>query len=172
VLVPAAEEASAKTHTQRIGVAATEGTVQSGAFIRELKKINPRTKIFQNACPLLVPIIEEGEQDSEAARLILKKYLAPLIKKRIDTLILGCTHYGIMERQIKAIISKEIAIISEARVVPKKLRDYLKKHPEVEQGISRHGTIKFYTTDLTEKFTKLGSKFFGKKIDAQKIILS
>ena len=91
VLIPAAEEAVRKTKNKKIGVIATERTVLSGAFPRELTKLEPRIKVFQKACPLLVPLVEAGEYDSPATDILLKKYLEPLLVENIDTLILGCT---------------------------------------------------------------------------------
>ena len=172
VLIPAAEEAANKSRNKKIGVIATEGTVRSGAFVREITKINPELKVFQNPCPLLVPIVEANEQNSKATKIILESYLKPLKKNGVDTLILGCTHYGILENQIKKIVGSNITIISEAKVLPKKLKSYLERHPEVEQKIGKNGMINFYSTDLTEKFVSLGSKFFGRKIKAKKISLN
>jgi glutamate racemase len=171
VLIPAAEEAAALTKNKRIGIIATEGTVRSNSFARELAKIDPKIKVFQNACPLLVPIVEAGEQNSKATKLILEKYLSPLKKKNIDTLILGCTHYGILESQIKNVLGPRITVVSEARVVPKRLKNYLERHPEIEKGLQKNSAIRFYSTDLTDKFASLGSKFFGKKIDPWKAAL-
>ncbi|MFH1188249.1 MAG: glutamate racemase [bacterium] len=171
VLIPATEEAITKTKNKRVGVIATEGTVRSGAFERELKKLDPEIKVFQKACPLLVPLVESGEEASQAARLIVQTYLEPLNKKHMDTLILGCTHYGILEKTIKNVVGGDVDVVSEARVVPKKLKDYLKRHPEIEKKIGKNGTVEFYSSDLTDTFTTLGSKFFGKKISAKKITL-
>lgn len=172
VLIPAAEEAVAKTVNKRIGVIATESTVQSGAFARELTKLNPRIKIFQNVCPLLAPIVEAGEQNSKAAKIMLEDYLEPLKKKGIDTLILGCTHYGILENSIRKIIGSRVAIISEAKIVPKKLKHYLERHLEIEKKLGRNGVVKFYTTDLTDRFILLGSIFFGEKIKAKRVSIN
>jgi glutamate racemase len=171
VLIPAAEDACKKTRNKRIGIVATEGTVKSGAFIRELRKINPKIKVFQKACPLLVSIVEAGEQNSKITNVILKKYLKPLIGKKIDTLILGCTHYGILEPKIRKIVGEKIKIISESKIVSGKLKNYLKRHPEIEKKLSRSRKRSFYSTDLTDKFQILGSKFFGRKIKVQKAIL-
>lgn len=172
VLIPAAEEAISKTCNEKIGVIASEGTVQSGSFIRELMKLNAKVKIFQNPAPLLVPIVEAGEQNSKALNIILEGYLKPLKKNGVDTLILGCTHYGILENQIRKIAGPNIIIISEAKVVPPKLKDYLNRHPEIEQKLSKNGQVNFYSTDLTKKFVSLGSKFFGKKIKVEKVSLN
>ncbi len=172
VLIPAVEHASELTKNKRVGVMATEGTVKSGSFAREFLKINPDVKLFQQACPLLVPLVEAGEQDSKVADMLLGKYLEPLMKKNIDTLILGCTHYGILEKKIKKFVGKKITTVSEAGIVAEKLKDYLKRHPEVESKLKKNGSRSFYSTDLTENFEILGSKFFGKKIEAKKAALS
>lgn len=171
VLIPASEEAIKKTKNKKIGVLATEGTVSSKAFVRELKKIDREIKVFQNAASLLVPIVESGEQNSEITDLALRNYLSPLIKKGIDTLILGCTHYGILQKKIKQVIDRNIILIVEGKVVAKKLKDYLKRHPEIEKRLTRGKRTIFLTSDLSEKFKKLGSLFFGEKIQPKKIIL-
>lgn len=170
VLIPAAQDA-VKATSGTVGVIATPGTVASKAFIHELQKLDSSLSVYQQACPLLVPIVEEGEERSEVARLVLKKYLAPLQKKNIDTLVLGCTHYGVLASAIKKIVGPTVRIISEEKSVPKKLTDYLSRHPDIEKKISRAGTVRFTTTDLTEKFQKLGSRFFGSPITVEKITL-
>jgi len=167
VIIPAAE-AAAKISKKCVGVIATEGSVKSGAFTRELKKIRPELKVLQQACPLLVPVVEAGEENSGAAELILKNHLFSLIRKNIDTLILGCTHYGVLEQKIKKIVGKKIEIVNEGKIVAQKLKDYLARHPEIEQKLGKNSKIKFYTTDLTDKFKILGSKFFGRKIITKK----
>lgn len=171
VIIPAAEAAIEKTNAEKIGVIATESTVASQAFVRELRKLDPSVSVFQNPCPLLVPIIESGEHQSEMADTPLRKYLAPLLKKNIDTLILGCTHYEILKRKIQKIVGKNVTVISESSVVAKKLRDYLIRHPEVEQKLGKKSQRHFYSTDRTEKFTTLGSQFFGAPIIVKKAIL-
>lgn len=171
VLIPAAEEAVSKTVNKKIGVIATEGTVYSSAFVREITKLEPSVKVFQRACPLLVPIVEAGEENSKATELIIGDYLRPLKKEGIDTLILGCTHYGILEKKIRRAVGVRVRVVSESKIVPRKLKGYLKKHPEIERDLGKNKTVRFYSTDLTDKFTQLGSKFFGKKIKAQKVTL-
>jgi len=171
MLIPASEEAIEKTKNGRVGIIATEGTVLSGAFERELLKIQPGIKIFQKACPLLVPIIEAGEYSSKATELILKEYLSYFKNKNIDTLILGCTHYGILENKIRKIAGKKIKIISEAKIVSKKLKNYLERHKEIEIVLGKNKIINFYSTDLTNRFKTLGKKFFGKNIDVNKVVI-
>lgn len=169
VIRPTAEEAIDKE--RRVGVIGTEATISSGAYIKELKKLNPNIQVFQQACPLLVPIIEAGEHNWEGTNLILKKYLKPLLAKKIDTLILGCTHYPIIKNKIKKIVGKKIKLVSQEEIIGLKLADYLKRHPEIEKKLGKSGKRIFLTTDLTDKFQKLGSLFYAKKILAKKLIL-
>ncbi len=171
VLIPSVEAAAGKTKNKKIGVIATEGTVNSMAFVKELKLLDKEIMVYQKATPLLVPLVESGEYNLDFTDLILKKYLKDLIKKDIDTLILGCTHYGILESKIRGIIGPRINIVSDPKVVPRKLKNYLLNHPEIELEIKRDNSVKFYTTDLTDKFSNLGSKFFGKKIKPRKALL-
>lgn len=172
VLIPAAEFATLKTKNHRVGVMATAGTVKSSSFQRELTKLRKRIQVFQQACPRLVPIVEGGEQNLKSTRVILQKYLRPLLAKNIDTLILGCTHYGILEKPIQKLAGKNVQIISETQVLPQKLKDYLKRHSEIEKRLSRNKVLKFYSTGRIARFEKLGSKFFGKKIRAKKAVLT
>lgn len=164
-------EAASRTKNKKVGVIATESTVKSGAFIRELKKLDSKVLVCQQSCPLLVPIVEAGEQNLKATELILQNYLKPLKINNIDTLILGCTHYGILKNRIHKNVGQDVHIISEAKIVAEKLKDYLKKHKELEKKLGKNRTYYFYSTDLTDKFQTLGSKFFGKKIKVKKTIL-
>ncbi len=171
VIIPTAETAVKLTKNNRIGVIATEGTVASGVFERELKKLNPAITVFQKSCPLLVPIVETGQYNSEIAKNVIKNYLNPLIKQGIDTLILGCTHYGLLKDKIRAVAGKNINLISEGRIVADKLKDYLARHTEIENKLHKSSRIKFLTTDLTDKFQILGSRFFSKPINPEKVII-
>ena len=169
VLIPAAEEAAEQG--QRVGVIATQGTVTSEAFVKELVKANPKIRVFQKACPLLVPLVEAGEQDFPETDLALRRYLAPLLCKKIDTLILGCTHYGILEKKIRKIVGPDIRIVSEAKIVPKKLKEYLKRHPDLEKSLSKKSRIRFFSTDRTDGFERFGGKLFGRPIKVEKAVL-
>lgn len=172
VLIPAAEEAAEKTKNKRVGVLATVGTVASGAFVREIQKVNPGISVFQEPAPLLVPAIEAGEHALPSTELLMKRYLQPLMRENIDTLILGCTHYSIVESTIKKLVGEQVAIVTEGEVVAKKLRDYLERHPEVESLMVQDRSRRFLTTDLTDMFGTLGSEFFGTPIHPEKIMLS
>lgn len=171
VVVPLLEEAVNATRSGRIGVLATEGTVRSEKYPKELRKMQKGMQVFQQAAPLLVPLVEEGEHRSEAARLVLRKYLAPLKRRRIDTLILACTHYGHFERMIKEESGPRIRVVSGGKVVARKLKDYLRRHQEIETRLARKRGMIFYTTDLTDKFRNIGARLFGRPIAPKKAVL-
>jgi glutamate racemase len=171
VVIPTVEEALSRTVSGRIGIIGTEGTVASNSFPIELHKLNPGVQVFQQACPLLVPIIEAGEQDGEVADLMLNKYLGPFEAHRIDTLILGCTHYSILKTKIKNLLGQKIQIICSGEVTAVKLADYLRRHPEINQRLSRTGQRHYLTTDLTPRFQDLASLFMGEAIQAEVIQL-
>jgi glutamate racemase len=170
VLIPTVEEALARSRQKRIGVIGTEGTVTSRSFELELQKLDPKVTVLQQACPLLVPIIESGEQDWEGTALILRRYLAPF-PGRVDTLILGCTHYSILKEQIGAIMGNGHELICSGQVTATKLVDYLKRHPEVERRLSRGRSRRYLTTDLTPRFAQLASLFMGRALSSEVVEL-
>jgi glutamate racemase len=170
VLIPTVEEALARSRQKRIGVIGTEGTVTSRSFELELKKLDPAVEVLEQACPLLVPIIESGEQDWEGTTLILRRYLAPF-PGRVDTLILGCTHYSILKEQIGAIMGNGHELICSGQVTAAKLVDYLKRHPEIESRLSRGRTRRYLTTDLTPRFAQLASLFMGRSLSSEVVEL-
>lgn len=172
VLIPAAEEAVSATRNGTIGIMATPGTVLSQAFVREIRKMNPEARVSQSACPLLVPLVEAGENDSPPTEYFLKKYMAPLLAQHIDTLILGCTHYGILESRVKKLAGESVTVISEGPIVAEKLSRYLEKHPDRERTLGKNRKRLFYSTDMPEYFEEIGGRFFGGNITVQRATLS
>ena len=171
VLIPLSEAAVATSKNKKVGILATEGTVRSGAFNRELGKLDPSVEIFQQAAPLLVPLIEAGEYASANIDNALRHDLRPLVGQGIDTLVLGCTHYDILKGQIEKIVGPGISVISEGPLVAEKLEAYFLRHPEREQRLGTGGERKFYSTDTTGKFSALGGVFFGQPLRAEEVIL-
>jgi glutamate racemase len=171
VLIPTVEEAMAASPRRRIGVIGTEGTVSSRSFEIELHKLDPGVQVFQQACPLLVPLIEEGEQDWEGTIMILRRYLAPLKEAGVDTLILGCTHYSILKERLASLMGDGIRLICSGQVTAGKLVDYLQRHPEVESRLSRGSSRRYLTTDLTPRFQQLASLFMGQGVDSEVVEL-
>jgi glutamate racemase len=170
VLIPTVEEALTRSRAGRIGVIGTEGTVTSQSFELELKKLDPEVTVLQQACPLLVPLIEAGEQDWEGTEMILKRYLAPF-QDTVDTLILGCTHYSILKEKIGGLLKGGQELICSGQVTAAKLVDYLKRHPEIEALLSRGGSRRYLTTDLTPRFAQLASLFMGQNVDSEVVEL-
>jgi len=169
VLIPFAESAVAQTDNKRVGVIATEGTVRSGSFVREIQKLDDKIYVVQQACPLLVPLIEAGEM--KATDSLLRDYLAPLLADGIDTLILGCTHYGLLETQVRAVVGPDIAVVSERDVVPASLEVYLERHPDIEIRITKNVAPRFYSTGPLDRFEQLGSMFFRTPLHAERATL-
>ncbi len=181
VLVPACEEALRATKFGRIGVIGTRGTVNSGAYERELKKYESKyyksknkraekkIRITQNACPLLAPFVEEGMIKATVTRMMLRTYLRPLRHAHIDTLILGCTHYPLLQKEIVRMMGKQVNVLSSAKAGADAIESYFERHPDVEKNLSRSGKRIYYTTDNVERFEMLGSRFLGEKIVGEKV---
>lgn len=171
VLIPLAEEAVKTTRFGRIGILGTRATVQSGALETELKKRRENLLIFSQSASLLVPLIEEGWIHRPETKKILRYYLRPLKQKHIDTLLLACTHYPLLYRKIVAVMGHQVKVIHPGPVVAKKLADYLKRHPEIESKLAKNSRCRFLTTDRVKDFQRLGSRFLGKTVRAEKINL-
>ncbi len=173
VVIPLAEEIVERTTAHKVGVLATEGTVASGAYTVEIQKINPSIEVYQQACPLLVPIIEAGEQDWPGTDMIIRKYLDELFAKDplIDTILLACTHYPILYRNFVRNAPRAVGIIEQGPIVARKLKEYLSRHPEIESNLGKSGQRQFLTTDTWEKFDRLARVFYGGQIHSELVSL-
>ena len=171
VIIPTAEEAinsyelrianyELKNKVNKIiGVLATSATVRSGVYKREINKLDPKIKVFERSAPSLVSLIENGE--IKFTEPLIRKYLKPILGK-MDTLILGCTHYPLVEKNIKKIVGKKVRIISQNKILPGKLSDYLKRHPEIENCLDKDGGRKLLVTEMADNYIKIAKKWFGK----------
>ncbi len=164
VLIPVAEQSLKISKNKKIGVIGTRATINSAAYEREINKIDPDAKVFSTACPLLVPLIEEDWHKKPEATSILKKYLRPLKTTNIDTLILGCTHYPLMIKDIKRIMGKKVKVLPSGEATANSLKNYLARHPEIEAKLGRKGSKTFLTTDDPQRFKNFTEKHFGMKI--------
>lgn len=162
VTIPIAEAAIKMSRYGRIGVVATKATVASASFEKELKKLKTDVCVYSQACPLLVPFVEEGWHEKPEARMILKKYLRPLKSANIDTLILGCTHYSFMLKDFKRIMGKNVKVINDGKVVAQSLKEYIRRHPELE--ITQNSTQEFLTTNDPRHFQEIGQGFLSLKM--------
>lgn len=170
VLIPLAEEAAQISRFGRVGILGTRATVQSGALEIELKKQRADLQITAQAAPLLVPLVEEGWINRPETKKIIRHYLRPLKQKHIDTLLLACTHYPLLYKEIVAAVGKQTQVVHPGKIVAKKLVDYLARHPEIETRLGNGSARRFLTTDRVEDFERLGSKFLGEKVKAELVI--
>ena len=164
VVIPLAEAAAETSRRGRIAVIGTRATIESGVFDQELHKLNPDLKVFGHACPLLVPLVEEGWVGKPETNMILKKYLRTIKSESADSLILGCTHYPFLKKDIERIVGRNCKVLDAPGIVADKLADYLIRHPEIETLLSRKRERFFFTTDDPERFKSFGEAFLGRKI--------
>lgn len=158
VIRPTAEAVGQLKNIKKIGLVGTLRTVDSTAYKQELKKINRGIKLLAKATPKLVPMIEQGEQ--EKYEVILKIYLAPF--KNTEALILGCTHYGMLKKEIQNILGRKIKIIAQEELLPKKLESYLSKHGEIRKKLSKNKKFEILLTKFAPRYDKLAREWFGK----------
>ncbi|MHA1539271.1 MAG: glutamate racemase [Alphaproteobacteria bacterium] len=166
VIIPTAEAVIKEEH-QRVGLLATSSTIQSGIYSAEISKLNPAIELFEQDTPLLVPLIENN--GCKWVKPILAEYLAPLLEKNIQSLILGCTHYPFLKKEIKSQVGKDINLISQDEIIPDKLKDYLARHPEIESNLSKNNDRIFEVTDLTSSYTNAAQTLYGEEILFKKV---
>ena len=175
VIRPTVEVVPQRTRTKHIGVLATPGTVASESYVIELLKQDPTLIVTQQSCPMWVPLIEAGEHLGDGANYFVEKYLTELLTRDplIDTIILGCTHYPLLQPKIEAFLSENsyhISVVSQGSIVADSFADYLHRHPEFSQD-SKGGTCKYLTTESAAKFSESASIFLSEPITAHHIEL-
>lgn len=160
VIEPGAERAVTVTRNGKVGVIGTAGTIRSSAYTKAIKRINPEIEVVTTACPMFVPLAEEGWVDNEVARLTAATYLQEMKTKGIDTLVLGCTHYPLLKGIIAEVMGSGVTLVDSAAETAKKVRAILsgsgELRPEAEQG-NHH----FYVTDVPAGFIRVGNRFLG-----------
>jgi glutamate racemase len=174
VIRPTTEVVGDFTQTGKVGVLATRGTVQSESYPIEIAKFFPDLEVFQQACPLWVPLIENNEHDKPGADYFVKEYMDGLRSQNpeIDTVLLACTHYPLMKEKIASFLPAGTRLISQGEIVANSLADYLERHPEMEQRCTKNSTLRLYTTDSAEDFDGHASTFYGKTLRSAHIVLS
>lgn len=173
VIRPTSEIIGKFTNTKKVGVLGTAGTIQSKSYLIEIEKFFPDIKVYQQACPMWVPLVENNEYNSEGADYFIKKYLHQILSqsKEIDTLLLACTHYPLLINKIKAFLPEGITILSQGEIVATSLADYLIRHPEIAERCTKNGRSVFFTTDSTEDFDQKASIFYGKPVKSAHLVL-
>lgn len=170
VIRPSVEVVSSYSKSKHVGVFGTPGTVQSDSYPLELSKVNPNLVVVQEACPMWVPLVENGEATGAGADYFVRKHVAALLEQDplIDVIILGCTHYPMLLPKIKPLLPSGVEVMSQGEVVANSLLNYLDRHPEMEINCSRGGEVRFFTTENPEKFGKMASLFFKGTIHVEK----
>ena len=174
VIRPTTEIIGSYTKTNVVGILGTTGTVQSLSYPIEIEKFYPQIQVFQEACPMWVPLIENNEYDNPGANYFVEHHLNNLLQKNplIDTILLACTHYPLLINKIKHFTPKGITILSQGEIVADSLVDYLHNHKSIEERCKKGNYISFYTTDSTEDFDSKATIFFGQPIQSTHTDLS
>lgn len=169
VIRPTAEIIGDYSETGHVGILGTSGTVNSQSYVMEIKKQFPGLKVFQETCPLWVPLVENKEYDGPGADYFVKKNIDHILSKseKIDTLLLACTHYPLLMDKIKKYTPEHVTVLSQGHIVAESLADYLRRHPEIDKLCSKGGTRRFLTTDSTENFDDHAKIFWGEKIHSE-----
>lgn len=179
VIRPTVESVSALQGAAHIGILATPGTVGSDSYAIELHKLNPAIQVTQQACPMWVPLIENDEIDSPAMDYFVDRYMRQLMNRdaALDMVLLGCTHYPLIEDKIlswlqaNSVAGRLPEVVAQGQLVAESLRDYLTRHPEQEQRLSRGGQCSFQTTESAERFQEMAQLFLEQKITAEHVDL-
>ena len=173
VIRPTVECVGEISKNQHIGVLATAGTIESESYPLEIHKLFPEIQVSGTACPMWVSLVENNESQDEGADYFIRKYIDQLLSKdpQIDTVILGCTHFPILLPKIRQYIPDHISVIAQGEYVAESLKDYLKRHPEMDAKCTKNGNCQFYTTEAEEKFSESASTFLKQQISVKHITL-
>jgi glutamate racemase len=164
VVTPATEQAVKRSVKSVVGVIGTRATVKSGMYEKKIKNIKPDAKVYSVACPLLVPLVEEGWMKKPETKMIIKKYLLPLKVRQIDTLILGCTHYPLLKDIIQRKIGKKVGVIDSSIAVAEKVKSFLDVHPEIDRRLGKNDAFRLFVSDITDQFEKTARITLKRKV--------
>ncbi len=173
VIRPTVESIGGVTRSRHVGVLATAGTIQSESYPMEIRKQFPDIKVYGQACPLWVPLVENGEAEGDGADYFVRKYIGKLLQQdaRIDTVILGCTHYPLLLPKIRLYMPAGITVVSQGELVADSLKDYLARHPEMDARCTRGGECVYFTTEAEEKFSESASVFLNEEVTVRRVVL-
>lgn len=171
VIRPTVERMDQVSSTKHIGILGTSGTISSQSYSMEIEKMFPHITVTGEACPMWVPLVENNEFDSPGADYFVKKHLDHILSvdPQIDTLVLGCTHYPLLTDKIRQYLPEGITLFAQGEYVAESLKDYLKRHPEMDRKLTRRGECRFMTTESADKFTEAASVFLKDRIEVEQI---
>jgi glutamate racemase len=173
VIRPTTEIIGNYSKTGQVGILATTGTVLSGSYPIEIEKFFPQVQVYQQACPMWVPLVENNEHNGPGADYFVKNSIDRLLQQApgIDTVLLGCTHYPLLLPKIQQCLPPGIQVVSQGNIVATSLQHYLQRHPEIDEQCSKTGRMAFYTTDSAESFDSAAAIFFGKTVKSTHLAL-
>jgi glutamate racemase len=173
VIRPTAEVVGQLTKSGHIGVLATSGTIKSDSYRLEIQKLHPECHVTGLACPMWVPIIENGEHDKPGADYFVRDCIEALLAADplIDTIILGCTHYPLLLDKIRKYCPPHITLVPQGRYIAESLETYLLRHQDMDNRITRGGTCRYFTTESADEFRESASLFLREQVDAERIVL-
>jgi len=168
VIRPTTEVVGQFSSTKQVGIVGTKGTIESESYPTEITKFFPEVQVFQQACPMWVPLIENRAYNTPGARYFVEQDLNALFAKSdaIDTLLLGCTHYPLLLDTISSLVPKGVKVLTQGTIVAASLVDYLQRHPELDAGITKQSDCVFYTTDATADFDAHAADFLGYSVQS------
>ncbi|MEK6478540.1 glutamate racemase [Catalinimonas sp. 4WD22] len=173
VIRPTTEIIGTLSQSGHVGILATVGTVKSESYVIEINKFFPQVKVFQEACPMWVPLVENNEYESGGADYFIQKHLDQLLAQssQIDTIALACTHYPLLSKKISQFIPAHIKLLTQGEIVTHSLLSYLDHHPDLEERCSKNGQIAFYTTESTQDFDNKAAIFLGHTVTSKHLEL-
>jgi glutamate racemase len=173
VIRPSTEELDKHTKTKHVGVLGTEGTIRSNSYQIELAKFAPDLVVNQHSCPMWVPLIENNQFDTPGGVYFIQSDLVTLMEKdpKIDTILLACTHYPILQEQLQRLLPTHIEVLAQGKIVAESLADYLERHPEMEVQCSKGGTVRYLTTENAKAFSEKASLLMNDQIEAEHLTL-
>ena len=164
VIEPGVRRAIKSTKNKKVGVIGTEATIQSGAYTHALKAVDASIEVYSRACPLFVPLVEEGWTDNEVVEMTAKAYLQGFKQSGIDTLVLGCTHYPLLKKAIRNFLGRRVRLVDSAEETAKEVESMLKADSSLRKN--GKGAHSFFVTDAPERFIKVGRRFLGEKVES------
>ena len=174
VIRPTVEMMDTVSQTKHIGILGTNGTISSGSYTLEIKKMFPAMTVTGEACPMWVPLVENNEFDSPGADYFVRKHIEHIlsIDPLIDTLVLGCTHYPLLINKIRKFLPDGITLFAQGEYVAASLKDYLRRHPEMDARLTKQHTRRFLTTESAAKFSEAASLFLNQPITVEQITIN
>ena len=168
VIRPSTEVLGERTKTGHVGVLGTTGTITSQSFPIELSKFAPDTVVHQHACPMWVPLIENQQHEHPAGQQFIYEDVQAILAQssEIDTLLLACTHYPVLQQQIEMLVGPTIQVVPQGPIVAEKLENYLFAHPEMEARLSKNGSVAYFTSEATAVFNERAKSFLGDQVNS------